>query len=200
MTVVVDRDEAVRLLSAGDVVAVPTDTVYGLAASLEREDAVAQIFSMKHRPNSVALPVLVDTLSTIERLGVTLSPLARKLSDTFWPGALTIVMDAPSELARRVGSRADTVGFRVPDDELLGQVLAQTGPLVVSSANEHSASPCHSAEEVLAVFGDADMLKAVLDDGDRSGVVSTVIQVHDAEWTILREGAIDVSDVSRVLA
>ena len=200
MTVVVDRDEAVRLLTAGDVVAVPTDTVYGLAASLEREDAVAQIFSMKHRPSSVALPVLVDALSTIERLGVTLSPLARKLSEAFWPGALTIVMDAPTELARRVGSRADTVGFRVPDDELLRQVLAQTGPLVVSSANEHSAAPCHSEEEVLAAFGDADMLKAVLDGGDRSGIVSTVIHVHDDEWTILREGAIDVNDVLRVLA
>ncbi|HEV3187181.1 MAG TPA: L-threonylcarbamoyladenylate synthase [Acidimicrobiales bacterium] len=200
MTVIVDRNEAVRLLTAGDVVAVPTDTVYGLAASLERDVAVAQIFSMKHRPSSVALPVLVDTLSTIERMGVTLSPLARKLSEAFWPGALTIVMDAPSELARRVGSHVDTVGFRVPNDELLRQVLAQTGPLVVSSANEHSASPCHSVEQVLAVFGDADTLKAVLDGGERSGVVSTVVQVHDDGWQLLREGAIDENDVSRVLA
>jgi L-threonylcarbamoyladenylate synthase len=200
MTVVVDRDEAVRLLSAGDVVAVPTDTVYGLAASLERDDAVAQIFAMKHRPDSVALPVLVDGLSTIERLGVALPTIARKLSDAFWPGALTIVMNAPAELARRVGSPVDTVGFRVPNDVLLLQVLAQTGPLAVSSANEHSAPPCHSAEQVLAVFGQVDLLKAVLDGGERSGVVSTVIQVHDDEWQLVRDGAIDASDVSRVLA
>ncbi|HEV3267847.1 MAG TPA: L-threonylcarbamoyladenylate synthase [Acidimicrobiales bacterium] len=200
MTVIVDADEAVRLLNEGAVVAVPTDTVYGLAASLERDDAVERIFSMKRRPHSVALPVLVDAPSTIERLGVTLSPLARRLGDAFWPGALTLVVDAPSELARRVGSRVDTVGIRVPNDDVLREVLSRTGPLVVSSANEHAASPCHSAQEVLAVFALVETLTAVLDGGERSGVVSTVIQVHDDEWQILRDGALSADDVSRVLA
>jgi len=111
---VVDRDEAVRLLNAGGVVAVPTDTVYGLAASLEHDDAIAHIFSMKHRPSAVALPVLVGATSSIEGLGVTWLPIARTLSDAFWPGALTIVVDVPRELARRVGSGEDTVGFRLP--------------------------------------------------------------------------------------
>jgi tRNA threonylcarbamoyl adenosine modification protein (Sua5/YciO/YrdC/YwlC family) len=200
VTVIVDADEAVRLLNEGAVVAVPTDTVYGLAASLERDDAVERIFSMKRRPHSVALPVLVDAPSTIERLGVTLSPLARRLGDAFWPGALTLVVDAPSELARRVGSRVDTVGIRVPNDDVLREVLSRTGPLVVSSANEHAASPCHSAQEVLAVFALVETLTAVLDGGERSGVVSTVIQVHDDEWQILRDGALSADDVSRVLA
>jgi L-threonylcarbamoyladenylate synthase len=200
VTVIVDADEAVRLLNEGAVVAVPTDTVYGLAASLERDDAVERIFSMKRRPHSVALPVLVDAPSTIERLGVTLSPLARRLGDAFWPGALTLVVDAPSELARRVGSRVDTVGIRVPNDDVLREVLSRTGPLVVSSANEHAASPCHSAQEVLAVFALVETLTAVLDGGERSGVVSTVIQVLDDEWQILRDGALSADDVSRVLA
>jgi L-threonylcarbamoyladenylate synthase len=200
MSIVVDRDEAVRLLNEGGVVAVPTDTVYGLAASLEHDDAIAKVFSMKRRPSTVALPILVGAISSIEILGVTLPPNARKLSDAFWPGALTIVVDVPSELARRVGSGIDTVGFRLPDDELLREVLAQTGPLVVSSANEHSVPPCHNAAEVLAVFGETETLDAVLDGGERAGDVSTVVQVHENEWQILRDGAIKADEVGRVLA
>jgi tRNA threonylcarbamoyl adenosine modification protein (Sua5/YciO/YrdC/YwlC family) len=200
MSVVVGRDEAAGLLNAGGVVAVPTDTVYGLAASLESADAIAQIFSMKRRPSAVALPVLVDATLSIDRLGVTWQLIARKLSDAFWPGALTIVMDVPHGLARRVGNDVDTVGFRLPDDELLLEVLRQTGPLVVSSANEHGESPCHNVKEVLAVFGESETLKAVLDGGERGGDVSTVVQVHESEWQILRHGAVNADEVARVLA
>lgn len=200
MSAVVGRDEAVRLLIAGRVVAVPTDTVYGLAASLERADAVAEIFLMKRRPSAVALPVLVDAISSIEGLGVTMPLIARKLSDAFWPGALTIVVDVSPELARRVGGEDDTVGFRLPDDALLREVLTKTGPLVVSSANEHAASPCHNVKQVLAVFGESKTLKAVLDGGERAGEVSTVVQVRGDAWLILREGAINTDQVARVLA
>jgi len=200
MSAVVGRDEAVRLLIAGEVVAVPTDTVYGLGASLEHADAVAEIFLMKHRPSAVALPVLVDALSSIERLGVTWPPIARALSDAFWPGALTIVVDAVPELARRVGGESDTVGFRLPDDALLREVLTEAGPLVVSSANQHASSPCHTVEQVLEVFGESEALKAVLDGGERAGEVSTVIQVQGDAWRILREGAITADQIARALA
>jgi tRNA threonylcarbamoyl adenosine modification protein (Sua5/YciO/YrdC/YwlC family) len=200
MNTVVGRDEAVRLLRAGGVVAVPTDTVYGLAASLDYADAGAEIFSMKRRPSTVALPVLVDSVASIERLGVTLPRIARTLSDAFWPGALTIVVDVPLELARRVGGEGDTIGFRLPDDELLREVLAKTGPLVVSSANEHAAPPCHNVEQVLTVFGESETLKAVLDGGERAGEVSTVVQVQGDALRILREGAIGSDEVRRVLA
>jgi L-threonylcarbamoyladenylate synthase len=200
MIAAVGRDETVRLLNAGGVVALPTDTVYGLAASLESVDAIAQLFSMKRRPSAVALPVLVDSILSIERLGVTWPADARKLSDAFWPGALTIVVDVPPELARRVGSDVDTVGFRLPDDELLREVLTQTGPLAVSSANEHAEPPCQSVAEVLAVFGESETLAAVLDGGERTGGVSTVVRVHDNEWQILRHGVVNADDVTRVLA
>jgi tRNA threonylcarbamoyl adenosine modification protein (Sua5/YciO/YrdC/YwlC family) len=200
MSAVVDVDEAVRLLLVGGVVAVPTDTVYGLAASLEHVDAIAQIFSIKRRPGSTALPVLVDTISSIDGLGVTWPAAARRLSDAFWPGALTIVVDVPSGLARRVGSQGDTVGFRLPNDVLLRDVLSRTGPLAVSSANEHAEPPCHNANEVLAVFGASEVSVAILDGGERSGEVSTVVRVQGSEWQILREGAVSSKDVARALA
>lgn len=200
MSVVVGPDDAVLILNAGGVVAVPTDTVYGLAASLGSRDAIAQIFSMKRRPSAVALPVLVESTASIEALGVTWPPIARKLSDAYWPGALTIVVDVPAALARLVGSGVDTAGFRLPDDELLREVLVQTGPLAVSSANEHAQQPCHSAQEVLAVFGESETLEGVLDGGTRVGDVSTVVHVFENEWRVLRSGAVHADDVARVLA
>ncbi|HVA52198.1 MAG TPA: L-threonylcarbamoyladenylate synthase [Acidimicrobiales bacterium] len=199
MSAVVSRDEAVRLLNEGGVVAVPTDTVYGLAASLGRPDAIAKIFSLKHRPSGVALPILVASTSSLEALGVTWPPVARTLSDAFWPGALTIVVDVPAALARRVGSALDTAGFRLPDDELLREVLALTGPLAVSSANEHARLPCHSAHEVLGVFGESETLDGVLDGGTRVGDVSTVVHVVENEWRVLRSGVIHADDVARAL-
>ncbi|MHB8379179.1 MAG: L-threonylcarbamoyladenylate synthase [Acidimicrobiales bacterium] len=200
MIAVVGPDGAARLLIAGGVVAVPTDTVYGLAASLERADAVAAIFSMKRRPSTVALPVLVDAVASIEGMGVTWSLIARKLSDAFWPGALTIVVDVPLELARRVGGEGDTAGFRLPDDALLREVLTMTGPLVVSSANEHAAPPCHNVEQLLTVFGESRALEAVLNGGERAGEVSTVVQVRGDAWQILREGAINAAQLARILS
>jgi L-threonylcarbamoyladenylate synthase len=190
MTKVVGRDEAVQLLRDGVVVAVPTDTVYGVAASLLDDDAIAQIFLMKRRPVTVALPVLVDSRASIEALGVTWPEKAQRLSDAFWPGALTIVVDVTHELALRVRSNSDSVGFRIPNDTQLLEVLEATGPLVVSSANEHGLSPCHSVGDVLGTFGEHQLLEAVLDGGERRGDVSTVIAIHDDSWRILRHGAV----------
>jgi L-threonylcarbamoyladenylate synthase len=200
MSEIVGRDEAVRLLAAGGVVAVPTDTVYGVAASLTHPFAVANLFAMKRRPTTAALPVLLDSLTSIEGLGVSWPEKARRLSESFWPGALTIVVSVPHELAILVGSTLDTVGFRIPDDDLLLDVLGESGPLVVSSANEHGETPCQSADEVLGTFVGLRSLDGVLDDGERSGNVSTVVEVHGGSWRILRHGAISDDDVARVLA
>ena len=200
MSEIVSRDEAVRLLRTGGVVAVPTDTVYGVAASVAHPMAVANLFAMKHRPTSMALPVLIDSFAAIELLEVTWPENARRLSEAFWPGALTIVVSAPRDLARLVGSTTDTVGFRVPNDELLVAVLRESGPLAVTSANEHGETPCQRADQVLRTFADLRVVNGVLDGGERAGDVSTVIEVRGSSWRILREGAISAGEVARVLA
>ncbi len=199
MTVVIDAQEAVSCLRRGSVVAVPTDTVYGLAASLERPDAVATLFQLKRRPTSVALPVLVGSRDVIDALGVSWPEKARQLSDALWPGALTIVVPVDPRLAARVGG-AGSIGFRVPNDELLLDVLEQCGALAVSSANEHGEPPCHSAEEVLRAFGSNGLLDAVLDGGARGGNVSTVVEVAGDSWRILRSGAISDEEIERLFA
>jgi L-threonylcarbamoyladenylate synthase len=199
MTEVVGPNEAIARLRAGLVVAVPTDTVYGLAASLEQPEAVATLFRLKQRPTSVALPVLVDAPAAIEALGVEWPASATRLSDQFWPGALTIVVAVDTELARSVGG-SGSIGFRIPRDEVLLRVLSECGPLAVSSANEHGEPPCQDVGQVLAALGANELLDAVLDGGIRRGEVSTVVEVAENSWRILRAGSISADEIERALA
>jgi tRNA threonylcarbamoyl adenosine modification protein (Sua5/YciO/YrdC/YwlC family) len=198
MTRIVDREEALRLLLDGGVVALPTDTVYGVAASLAHADAVASLFLLKNRPAGVPLPVLVHALSPIQEIDVEWSERAQLLSEEFWPGPLTIVVPASRELSLGVGGSGNTVGVRVPNDELLLSLLRESGPLAVTSANAHGEPPCHSAHEVLAALA-GDRLAGVLDDGDRRGEVSTVVDVSDSSWRVLREGAITAERIAAAL-
>ncbi|HVA70321.1 MAG TPA: L-threonylcarbamoyladenylate synthase [Acidimicrobiales bacterium] len=199
MTALVDRDEAIRLLKVGGVVAVPTDTVYGIAASLAHPRALQRLFEIKRRPTTTALPILVDSQVAIERLGVDWPAGAQRLSEAFWPGALTIVVAVPHELATLVGSTRDTAGFRIPRHELLRDVLIDVGPLAVSSANEHGEAPCRSAAAVLNAFVGREELDGVLEGGEGDGEVSTVVGVDDASWRVLRHGALDTEDLARAL-
>jgi L-threonylcarbamoyladenylate synthase len=198
MTRIVDREEALRLLLDGGVVAVPTDTVYGVAASLVHRDAVTSLFVLKDRPAGVPLPVLVHALSPIQEIDVEWSQRAQLLSEEFWPGPLTIVVPASRELALSVGGSGDTVGVRVPNDELLLSLLRESGPLAVTSANAHGEPPCHTAQEVLQALA-GDRLAGVLDGGERRGEVSTVVEVSESSWRVLREGAVTVERIAAVL-
>jgi L-threonylcarbamoyladenylate synthase len=194
-----DFEEALEALVGGGVVAVPTDTVYGLAASLADPRAVERLFALKHRPASSPLPILVDSMHQVSTLGVTWPDDGRRLAEAFWPGALTIVVRVPSARARRVGSATDSAGFRLPDDAVLRRLIERAGPLAVSSANEHREAPCRSADEVLAVFAVRDELSGVLDDGERSGEASSVVDLSSGPWRMVRVGSIGVGVISGLL-
>jgi L-threonylcarbamoyladenylate synthase len=196
---ILQRDDALEVLADGGVVGVATDTVYGVAASLAQPTAIAKLFALKRRPTSVALPILVDSVEAIERLGVTWDGRARRLSDALWPGALTIVVPVPHELAALVGGASDTAGFRVPNDEDLRGLLEESGPLAVSSANEHGETPCRNAQDVLDAFAERDEFAGVLDGGERGGEVSTVVVLEDSSWRVLRSGAFSAKDLARFL-
>lgn len=199
MTGLIERDEAVRLLRAGGIVAVPTDTVYGVAASLAHPLAVKRLFDIKRRPTTAALPILIDSLDSIELLGVTWPSKAERLSEAFWPGALTIVVAVSHELAALVGSTRDTAGFRIPNHALLREVLSDVGPLAVSSANDHGEVPCRRAAEVIDALAGRDGLDGVLDGVEGTGEVSTVVEVDEATWRVLRQGAISRRDLAFAL-
>lgn len=199
MVRIINVEVAIATLDGGGVVALPTDTVYGLAGEIGHPEAVETIFKLKDRPRTRALPVLVDSVGQIAYLGAVWSDNAQKLADAFWPGALTIVVAVPHELATLLGSENDTVGFRIPDDDVVRRMIAVIGPLAMSSANVHGAQACHSAYEVRDMFASKSDLVGVVDGGERSGDVSTVLDMTGESWTIVREGAISAGTIAALL-
>lgn len=189
--------EAVAALDEGRVVAVPTDTVYGVAARLGDPDAVAQLFRVKRRPHHVALPVLVNSLAQVTTLGVEWTETAHQLATRFWPGALTIVVAAPPDVAALVGARA-SLGLRVPRHDELREIIAACGPLAVTSANEHGRPACTTADEVAATDWAAPVA-GVLDGGSCDAPASSVVELARGGWRLRRAGAIERGDLASVL-
>ena len=192
-------EAAIAALDGGGIVGVPTDTVYGLAAELSQPEAVATLFALKNRPTFVPIPVLVDSVEQITFLGVEWPETAQRLADQFWPGALTIIIPVAHELAAMLGGERDTAGFRVPDDDDLRRMIAVLGPFAVTSANEHGEKPCYSAYEVLERFASRDELRGVIDGGERSGDVSSVVDLSVTPYQVLRVGAIPREQLIRVI-
>ena len=186
-------------LSAGDVVAIPTDTVYGLAADPTRAGATGALFALKGRPAELDLPVLVASVEQAEALAGPdgLPAPARWLADAFWPGALTVVVPRRAGLEWDLGSAGDTVGLRLPDHPIARALCERVGPLAATSANRHGEPPCTDAASVTAVFG-AHLV--VVDGGRCAGRPSTVVTVIGSTARCLREGAVSWVDVERVLA
>jgi tRNA threonylcarbamoyl adenosine modification protein (Sua5/YciO/YrdC/YwlC family) len=193
-------DAAIAAFDAGEIVAIPTDTVYGFAVEVSHPTGLERLFALKDRPTNVPVPVLVDSVDQIAYLGVEWNEYASRLGRAFWPGALTIIVPVPHELGVLVGSQNDTVGFRIPDDDLIRRMIAVIGPLAVSSANLHGQPACRSAYEVLEQFRNHRELAGVIDGGERSGDVSAVVDVTTNQWRVVREGSITTEDIARVLA
>ena len=183
-----DLSVIAEALAAGHVAAVPTDTVFGIAARLDRPDAIAELFSAKQRPSTVALPVLVDSLATARALVGDLDPVAERLMEQHWPGALTVVVTCPAHVAFHVGAQ-NSLGLRMPNDARLLTLLEQTGPLATTSCNLHGEPPVATPEQAAVVVGDRGVVLSGLPGGERS---STVVSVVNGEVTVLREGPIDV--------
>ena len=191
-------DAAVEALRAGLVVAVPTDTVYGVAVDLFADGAIDRLFAAKERPKDVQVPVLVaapeDAVALIDG---DVDVVARRWMERFWPGALTIVVPR-AERARHVdlGGDATTIGLRCPDHRLVRELCRTVGPLATTSANRHREPTPRDAEGVAAALGDA--VSVVLDGGVCEGAPSTVVSVIGDEIALLREGRIPYDDVIRL--
>ena len=194
-----DLEAAIDALDAGQIVALASDTVYGVGAAIAHPGAVARLFTLKGRPTSVALPVIIDDVATIARLEVTWTARAARLAGAYWPGALTIVVGADANFARLVGATT-AVGLRVPADETLRTIVASVGPIAFTSANRHGEAPCTSAAAVIAAFAGSDELAGVLDGGERGAAVSSVVDLSGEPWRLVRAGAIAVEAIAAVLA
>ena len=184
---------AVGALRDGQVVGIPTDTVYGLAVDPFVPGAADAIFAAKLRPREVALPVLVASVEQALSLATAVPPMAQALMDRFWPGPLTVVLPRRPDLAADLGDDDVTVGVRCPDHPVPLALCAKAGPLATTSANRHGEPTSETAAEVAAVFGAAVAL--VLDGGRASGLASTVVDYTGLEPRLLRQGRIPWADV-----
>jgi L-threonylcarbamoyladenylate synthase len=191
-------DRAVEALRAGKVVAIPTDTVYGLAVDPSRPAATPALFALKDRPPDLEVPVLVADLDQADALAAGgLPPLARRLAEGFWPGPLTIVVRRRADIDWALGTGGTTIGLRCPLHDVALRLCATVGPLATTSANRHGAPPKMTAAEVAAEFGDG---VAVVVDGEAGGgVASTVVDATGETVTLLRAGAIDFGEIQALI-
>jgi len=193
------RAEAVDLLRAGGIVAVPTDTVYGIAADMALPDAIERLFAAKRRPPEKAVAVLLADAAQAATLAV-VGPAARVLGERFWPGGLTLVLPVRTGavLPRVLAGGAPTVGVRVPDHAAPRALAAILGPLPTTSANVSGEPDARDAQEIAALLGDA--LALVIDGGPiHGGLASTVVDLTLDLPVIRREGAIPAAQIAEAL-
>jgi len=185
--------EAAAALADGAVVAVPTDTVYGLAVDPTQPEAVERLFTCKGRPADVPLPILVAGNEQVALVADDLEVAARALAERYWPGPLTLVVPRRPGFTVDLGGPAaarQTVGVRRPDHPVVVALCELLGPLAVTSANLHGAPPATTAAEVVQVFTGSDQPELVLDAGRCDGVPSTVVECRGPASRCLREGAL----------
>lgn len=192
--------EAIAAIERGEVVAIPTETVYGVAC-LTTEASLERLLEVKRRSAEKGIQLLVDALDQVESLAI-VTPDAAALADRFWPGGLTIVLarHEGSTLSELLGGGRPTLGFRLPDHEVPRAIARALGPFAASSANVSGEPDATTADRVASTLGDE--LALIIDDGPvRGGVPSTVVDCSDplAAPRVLREGAISADDIATAL-
>ena len=177
-------------LAAGAVVAYPTDTLYGLAVDPRNPAAVHRLLALKGRAPDTAVPVIAADLEQVEAQAGRLTALDRRLAERFWPGPLSLVIDAWTSLAPGVVGADGTVAVRVPAHAVARAIARLAGhPITATSANRSGARPPATADDVVAGLGDA--VAIVVDAGPTpGGAPSTIVRVREGRMDLVREGAI----------
>jgi L-threonylcarbamoyladenylate synthase len=187
--------EATNALQGGQLIIVPTDTVYGLAAQPEHPAAVEAIYRAKDRPTSVHLPIMAASLNQVAELGVELGPAALRLADRWWPGPLTMALSFHSGAARPLWLEGrDEVAVRIPGHDFLLDLLERTGPLLVTSANQHGSVTPPSAFDAADSLASAVTL--LIDGGTLTSFPSTLVNLRTTPPAVEREGAIGANEIS----
>ena len=190
---------AAEIICAGGLVAVPTETVYGLAGNGMDEKAVEKIYEVKGRPAIKPLSLMVASPEEIGRFAVEVPDAAKTLAEKFWPGPLTIVLKANPDIPEIVRAGGDTIGLRCPDHALTLQALREAGvPFAAPSANLSGAPSPKTAGDVLKVFD--GVIDAVIDGGACTlGRESTILDMSKKPYRVLRQGALPEESISDAL-
>ena len=191
--------EAVEVVQRGGVVAVPTETVYGLCVNGLSEEAVASLYELKGRPEEKPLALMIPDMNSIDRYACDVPPIAYLLAQHFWPGPMTLVLKAKDNVPSIVRAGRPTVGLRCPDNALTLMLLRDSDlPLAGPSANPSGLPSAINAAEVLAYFD--GRIDAVIEGGRRcNGIASTIIDLSQKPFRILRQGALQKSSIDPVM-
>jgi len=189
---------AAHCVSSGQLVVLPTDTVYGIGADAFDPVAVADLLAAKGRGRDMPVPVLVGSWSTIDGLVNHVSDQARSLIEAFWPGGLTLVVTHAPTLDWDLGDARGTVAVRMPLHPVAIELLEATGPMAVSSANRSGQPAATTAEQAREQLGDDVAL--YLDGGPaQAGVASTIVDVTAETPRVLRAGAVSIEALRKVI-
>jgi tRNA threonylcarbamoyl adenosine modification protein (Sua5/YciO/YrdC/YwlC family) len=197
-----ERDAAVaaatRAVQQGELVVIPTDTVYGIGADAFDAEAVGGLLDAKGRGREMPPPVLVSAATTVDALATDLPGYARALIEEFWPGPLTLVCRQQPSLQWDLGETRGTVAVRMPDHEVALAVLERTGPLAVSSANLTGMPAALEADAAEEMLGGA--VAVIIDAGPATGgEASTIVDVTGDQGRVLRRGALSLERLNAVL-
>lgn len=199
---IVERDQgieaAISAVKSGDLVVMPTDTVYGVGADAFKSWSVTALLNAKGRGRNVPPPVLVGSRHTLDGLVSRLPERARDLVEAFWPGALTIVVEQAASLQWDLGETNGTVAVRMPLHPVALEVLRETGPMAVSSANLHGQPTANTADEAREQLG--YKVSVYLEAGPcPDPVPSTIVDLTQETPVILRDGAIPLEQLRSVV-
>jgi len=197
-----EREAAIEAASLavqrGELVVLPTDTVYGIGADAFDPAAVRGLLAAKGRGREMPPPVLISSATTLDALAIKVPGYARALVEAFWPGPLTLVCHQQTSLQWDLGDTRGTVAVRMPDHDIARELLERTGPLAVSSANKTGMPAATDADQAIEMLGE-DV--AVVVDGGESpgGEASTIIDVTGTQGRVLRRGALSLEQLNEVL-
>lgn len=189
---------AAGTVRAGQLVVLPTDTLYGLGCDAFSSAAVQGLLDAKGRGRDMPVPVLVGSWSTVDGLVLGVPPEARRLIEAFWPGGLSIVLRHAPSLAWDLGDTRGTVMLRMPLHPVALELLREVGPMAVSSANRSGQPPATTAAQARDQLG--ERVPVLLDGGPAGAAVpSTVVDLTADDPVVLREGAVSVAQIGEVL-
>ena len=197
-----ERESAISAASLavqrGELIVMPTDTVYGVAADAFDPAAVKALLQAKGRGREMPPPVLVSAATTIDALAVNVPAYARTLVEKFWPGPLTLVCHQQTSLQWDLGDTRGTVAIRMPDHEIAREILERTGPLAVSSANTTGSPAATEPAEAMRML--SEHVAVVVDAGTSpGGEASTIIDVTGEHGRVLRRGALPLAELNAAL-
>lgn len=189
---------ATLTINKGEVIAFPTDTVYGLGVSAFNREAIDRLYALKQRDASKALPVLIADVSILYSVANPPTAEVKAIIEHFWPGPLTLVLPRNPALPDNI-SPSSTIGVRIPDHPATREMLRKTGPLAATSANLSGQEEMQTAQQVARIF--KEKINLILDGGPApGGKASTVLDCFSGQWRILRPGPIPRKDILKIIS